>query len=78
MRSNLVRRLFEIFFSRTQNEQGQNTAGNEPHGNMDGFLRDGIGDAGVGEPGTDCAKNQGKHWIKRYLEGAHSVSIRLP
>ena len=48
MVSNLVGQLVEGFFSRTQNQQGQNAAGNEPHGDVNGFLRDGIGDAGVG------------------------------
>jgi hypothetical protein len=32
------RTLLEFFFSRTQNQQGHNAAGNEPHGNMNRFL----------------------------------------
>ena len=43
--SNLLRQLIKTFFSRTQNQQGQNAACNEPHGDMDGFLRDGVSDA---------------------------------
>ena len=43
--SNLLRQLIKTFFSRTQNQQGQNAACNEPHGDMNGFLRNGISDA---------------------------------
>ena len=43
--SNLFRQLIKTFFSRAQNQQGQNPACNEPHGDMDGFLRDGVSDA---------------------------------
>ena len=78
MTSDLVGQLFEGFFSRTQNQQGQNAAGNEPQGDMNGFLRDGIGHAGVGQPCAGGTKNQGQHGVKRHFEGARGARICLP